>query len=197
MYEVPVSFFQKVETDYAAYLSKWQDKPFSEVLPHIVEISHMVKLHRGLYAPGYPFQSERVAYLNQFAHPLDILLAHREEYYFDDAEEDLNHIFRNAYEDDYANERGFSLDAESPQGDWYTILSGREQTITPYAAHGVPGFNPVTERWETIDPTAIYYLRMDKYDVDPQSATGVSTFSTLLCDRDLRSIARQKGLIFE
>lgn len=111
--EMPLSFLRKVDADYAAYLELWQDKPFSEVLPKIPEIHHMVKLHKCLHTSGINPHAEWIAYLNRLAHPLTILLAHWEQYYWDDTEEVLANMLADIFRNDYADEHSYALDEAS------------------------------------------------------------------------------------
>lgn len=196
MREAPVSFFRKVDADYAAYLLQWQDKPFTDVVAKVSEINHAVLLYRGLHTSGFPLQPECVDYLNRFAHPLYILLAHWEEYCGDEVQGVLGHLLRCVHEDRYADQKGFPLAAETPHKIWYPVLCGALSTMESYVRHGVPGLNPKTMRWELIDRDALYTVRIDKKIEDSSAEGGTAVLGTLLCDRNLKAIAQQKGLIF-
>lgn len=111
---IPLSFLKKVDADYAAYLELWQDKPFAEVLPKVLEISHIVKLHRCLHKPEFTPCTEYITYLNRFQNPLAILLAHREQYYWDDTEEVLRLILSDVCRSAYADVNGYALDKTIP-----------------------------------------------------------------------------------
>ena len=196
MAEIPVSFFQKIEADYAVYIDRWSGKPFSEVLACATEICNMKNLHRSLHTHSHLLEPEQVRYLSRFAHPLEILLAYRNEYYYDDTPVELCHLMRVVYEEKYADVRGFALGVEAAERRWYPVLCGALSTMERYAEHGVPGLNPKKMRWEIIDREAIYFVRSGKEIEDSYAPEGKSICATLLCDRNLTAIAQQKGLIF-
>lgn len=77
----------------------------------------------------------------------------------------------------------------------YEIFVGGEEAMQMMADHGAKALNPKTMRWQIIDKNAKYIVRIDKTISDDISPTGFTNMATLLCDKDLRSIAKQKGLI--
>lgn len=194
--EMPLSFLKKADADYVEYLKLWQDKPFSEILPRLSEIHHMVKLHKCLHTAGINPRPAYIEYLNRFQNPLTILLAHWEQYYWDDTEEVLANMLRDICDNAYADENGYVLDENIGTDQWYPVLCGRDTTMESYAAHGVPALNPKTMEWQVIDKDAIYFVRRDKEIDDPNAPEGKVVCATLLCDKDLHTIARNKGLIF-
>jgi len=79
----------------------------------------------------------------------------------------------------------------------YKIYVGSEEAMRIYATRksGVTGLNTNTMRWHTICKNAKYEVRIDKTIKDEYSPTGFSNMATLLCDKDLRKIAEEKGLL--
>jgi len=77
----------------------------------------------------------------------------------------------------------------------FTIFVGSEETMTACANHGVRALNPKTMRWQIVDKNVKYQVRIDKAIEDEYSPTGFCNMATLLCDKDLKAIARGKGLL--
>lgn len=69
----------------------------------------------------------------------------------------------------------------------YEIFCGSPETMKHYAEKGVRAINPKTHKWQIIDKNACYEIRENAYK------WGVG--AVLLCDKDLRAIAKEKGLI--
>ena len=65
----------------------------------------------------------------------------------------------------------------------YGIFCGAKETMESVAKRGVRGLNLKTHKWQVIDKTA-------KYEV---MADGIGYFLT--SDKDLKTIAKKKGLI--
>ena len=78
----------------------------------------------------------------------------------------------------------------------FEIYVGPEAAMNAYATQkdGVTALNTKTMKWETIDKNAKYEVRFDKAIEDEYSPTGFSNMAILLCDKDLRKLAKEKGL---
>ena len=79
----------------------------------------------------------------------------------------------------------------------FEIYNGPEEAMIAMATRkgGVPAINTKTMRWETIEKKAKYEVRFDITIEDEYNPTGFSNMATLLCDMDLRKIAKEKVLV--
>lgn len=77
----------------------------------------------------------------------------------------------------------------------YEVFVGSEKTMNSIKEKGARALNLKTNKWQIIDKDAKYFIRIDKTIPDEYSETGFTNCCTLLSDKDLRTIAKEKGLI--
>lgn len=79
-------------------------------------------------------------------------------------------------------------------GDYpYMIFCGGLSTMQKIAQRGVRALNPATMRWKTVSKTARYEaVETERFVAD----NGVeNVLGNLMCDEDLRQMAKERGLI--
>lgn len=82
----------------------------------------------------------------------------------------------------------------------YEVFCGSEKTMLMIMERGAKGLNPRTKKYQIIDKNAKYKVRIDNIieaDKEYQKEYGEKYIkcATLLSDKDLRKIAKEKGLI--
>jgi len=75
----------------------------------------------------------------------------------------------------------------------FEVFCGSKETMEMIASKGARGLNPKTMKWQVIDKTAQYEVREDKRFLDEEGNEHI--MADLLSNLDLRTIAKEKGLI--
>ena len=77
----------------------------------------------------------------------------------------------------------------------FEICVGSKETMQSISENGFRALNSKTGKWQIVDKDVVYKIRVDKTITDKESKTGFTDCATLLCNKDLRQIAKDKGLI--
>ena len=78
----------------------------------------------------------------------------------------------------------------------FEICCGSKETMQNIInSGGLKALNPKTMKWQIIDTNVDYQIRVDKTIPDTESETGFTDCVTLLCNKDLYQIAKDKGLL--
>lgn len=76
----------------------------------------------------------------------------------------------------------------------FEVNCGSREAMEMIAERGKTALNPETMKWQIIDSNAKYQIRVDKVIKDSETGKDIEC-CTLLSNMDLRSIAKEKGLI--
>jgi phage-related protein len=75
----------------------------------------------------------------------------------------------------------------------YMVYCGSLDTMELIAKRGVKGLNPKTHKWQVVDKDAQYEVKEINHYVNDEGAPYAC--ATLYADRNMREIAKGKGLI--